>query len=273
MDISTWLIDATKQLKHIGVESNRLDAELILAETLRKPRTYLHAHLGEEIDSRRLDIANARLELRLERVPLAYILGKKEFFGREFVVTTQVLIPRPESEDLVEVFLEISASEISDEKTLIDIGTGSGCLGVTAKLERPNISVILSDISSQALEVARSNAATLGALVRTQKQDLLFGQIEPLDYILANLPYVDKAWKTSPEVEFEPELALFADDKGLALIAKLIPQVPRHLRQGGYLLLEADPEQHQDIISLAERFGLRLHLARNYCLSFILTES
>ena len=128
MNISEWLRGATRQLKGIGIETARLDAELLLAETIRKPRTYLHAHLDEELDPRRVDIANARLDLRLDRVPLAYILGKKEFYGRTFVVSPQVLIPRPESEDLIDVFLEVSAEDIAPHSSLIDIGTGSGCL-------------------------------------------------------------------------------------------------------------------------------------------------
>ena len=136
MDISTWLKLATKQLKDIGITSARLDAELLLAETLRKPRTYLHAHLNEDIDPRRVDIANARLDLRLERVPLAYILGYKEFFGRKFRVTPAVLVPRPETEDLMTIFLQLTEADIAP-KTVIDIGTGSGILGITAALERP----------------------------------------------------------------------------------------------------------------------------------------
>ena len=157
MNISTWLIQATKQLKVIGITSARLDAELILANTLRKNRTYLHAHLDEEIDPRRVDIADARLSLRLDRVPLAYILGCKEFYGRKFTVSPAVLVPRPESEEMITLFLALTAGEIAP-KTLIDIGTGSGCLGITAALERPSLRVILSDISPRAIKVAKKNA-------------------------------------------------------------------------------------------------------------------
>lgn len=273
MNISEWLIRATKQLKDIGIESNRLDAELILAETLRRNRTYLHAHLDEEIDPRRVDIADARLELRLERVPLAYILGYKEFYGRKFLVSPNVLVPRPESEDLIDVFLSISSDDISNERTLIDIGTGSGCLGVTAKLERPNISVTLTDISKQSLAVAEQNATELGADVSVRHQDLLSGQIEPLDYIIANLPYVDRSWETSPELNHEPREALFADNEGLSVIFELIAQVPLHLRNQGYLLLEADPTQHQAIIDQAGQFSLVHKQTRGYCLAFVLSES
>ena len=159
MIISEWLKIATKSLKTANIPSARLDAELILANTLRKNRTYLHAHLDEEIDPRRFDIANARLDLRLDRVPIAYILGYKEFYGRRFTVSPSVLIPRPESEDLISLFLELTTSEIV-EKVLIDVGAGSGCLGITAKLERNNLSVILSDISKTSLKRCRKKMRT-----------------------------------------------------------------------------------------------------------------
>ena len=265
MIISDWLKTATKSLKNIGISSARLDAELILANTLRKNRTYLHAHLDEEIDPRRFDIANARLDLRLDRVPIAYILGYKEFYGRKFTVSPSVLIPRPESEDLISLFLELTASEIT-EKTLIDVGTGSGCLGITAKLERNNLSVILSDISKPALKITEKNADTLKADVTIQQQSLLNGQIRPVDYIFANLPYVDKDWDVSPELKYEPELALFAEDEGLKLISELISQAPRCLTSNGLLFIEADPCQHNRIINIAIKNGFKEEKRLNYIL-------
>lgn len=274
MNISDWLKDATKQLKDIGIDSARLDAELILAETLRKPRTYLHAHLDDDIDPRRIDIANARLDLRKDRVPIAYIIGYKDFYGRKFTVSPQVLIPRPESEDLVSLFLEIAAEDIQGDSTLIDIGSGSGCLGVTIKLERPDIAVILSDVSSKSLDIAHKNAEMLGANVRFQKQNLLLGQIEPIDYIVANLPYVSRNWQTSPETKHEPEGAIFAESDGLSLIFTLIEQAPLKLADRGWLLLEADPEQHQQIIEHASKNNFEHIKTFNYSLALrlILTE-
>lgn len=255
MNISTWLIQATKQLKVIGIASARLDAELILANTLRKNRTYLHAHLDEEIDPRRVDIADARLSLRLDRVPLAYILGYKEFYGRKFTVSPAVLVPRPESEEMITLFLALTAGEIAP-KTLIDVGTGSGCLGITAALERPSLRVILSDVSPRAIKIAEKNAGNLQAQVTVQQQSLLSGQIEPVDYIFANLPYVDQSWEISPELRHEPAEALFAADNGLQLIEALIEQAPRHLTADGLLFLEADPRQHQAILHRAKQHGL-----------------
>lgn len=265
MTISSWLKNAAKQLKAIGIASARLDAELILANTLRKNRTYLHAHLDEEIDRRRVDIADARLSLRLDRVPLAYILGCKEFYGRKFTVSPAVLVPRPESEEMITLFLALTASEITP-KTLIDVGTGSGCLGITAALERPSLRVILSDISPRAIKIAEKNAGNLQARVTLQQQSLLSGQIEPVDYIFANLPYVDRDWDVSPELHHEPAEALFAADNGLMLIETLIEQAPRHLTTGGLLFLEADPRQHQAIINQAKDHGLHEVETRGFIL-------
>ena len=265
MIISEWLKIAAKSLKTANIPSARLDAELILANTLRKNRTYLHAHLDEEIDPRRFDIANARLDLRLDRVPIAYILGYKEFYGRRFTVSPSVLIPRPESEDLISLFLELTASEIA-EKVLIDVGTGSGCLGITAKLERSNLSVILSDISKPALNITEKNANALNADVHIQQQSLLNGQLKPVDYIFANLPYVDKNWDVSPELQYEPDIALFAEDEGLKLILQLISQAPKCLTPDGLLFIEADPQQHNRIIDEATKKGFIKERISNYIL-------
>ena len=261
--ISFWLKNAAKSMKDAGIPSARLDAELILANTLRKNRTYLHAYLDEEIDPRRVDIANARLDLRLDHVPMAYILGYKEFYGRKFTVSPAVLVPRPESEDMISLFLDATAGEI-ERKVLIDVGTGSGCLGITAALERTNISVILSDISKDALRIAEKNADEHCARVKIQQQSLLNGQLEPVDYIFANLPYVDKDWEVSPELQYEPKIALFTEDGGLKLILELIQQAPRCLTPNGQLFIEADPTQHEQIIQAAAKQNFKLAAIQRY---------
>lgn len=262
--ISTWLKDAAKQLKDTGIPSARLDAELILSHTLRKPRTYLHAHLDETLDPRRHDIASARLELRKERTPLAYITGHKEFYGRRFSVAPSVLIPRPESEDMISWLIELTAEQIEPQH-LIDIGTGSGCLGITAKLERPLLDVTLTDTSPHALALAQKNADTLGASVQTRRDNLLDRQGFQVDFALANLPYVDRQWTgTSPELRYEPAEALYAEEHGLRLIRQLIPQLARWLAPGGVALLEADPTQHQAIANMAKAVHMPSIGIRNY---------
>lgn len=263
--INLWLRDAAEQLANVGITSALLDAEIILAHTLRKSRTYLHAHGDEIIDHRALDIANARLDLRLDRTPVAYIVGHKEFYGRLFKVTPATLIPRPESEALIELLNRHLAPEA---KTLIDVGTGSGCLGITAKLEHPNLTVTLCDVSRHALTVAEDNATTLKADVTILKSDLLTAAPGSYSCILANLPYVDREWERSPETNHEPALALFADKNGTALIYRLIDQAVLQLRPSGLLILEADPYQHPRIIEHATAVGFTHEETLDYGLAF-----
>ena len=259
MIISDWLHAATVQLQSAGIDSARLDAEIILAHTIHRPRTYLHAHGDEQLDSRRHEIANARLALRRDFTPIAYIIGHKEFYGRPFKVTTATLIPRPESETMITLLKEhvSQLARTKNIKHLIDVGTGSGCLGITAKLELPRLDVTVSDISRHALAVAQYNANKLGASVHFFHGNLLHGYGLPVDIILANLPYVDRAWEVSRETHAEPDIALYATDSGLALIKALLAQASQLLPKGGQLYLEADPRQHTAIIELGATQGFK----------------
>lgn len=263
--IDAWLADASKQLSDTGIQSARLDSEIILAHTLRKARTYLHAHPEEELSRRHVEIADARLALRLEHVPIAYIIGHRDFFGRQFNVTSATLIPRPESETMIDLLLQLTSTEA--HLHLVDIGTGSGCLGITAKLELPNLDVALVDISRHALRIAEQNSKNLKAEVTILHGDLLTAYPLTPDIILANLPYVDPAWDVSLETKYEPEQALFTTDNGLALIKKLIQQTTL-LSDKGYLYLEADIRQHDDIKVLAGEHQLQLVKQQGYILVF-----
>lgn len=261
MTIDEWLKDATNELADDMLPSPRLDAEIILAHSLRHPRTYLHAHGDETISPRDEDIANARIELRKERIPVAYIIGHKEFYGRRFVVSPSVLIPRPESEQLITMLKKQLSDTVAlpgvATKRLVDIGTGSGCLGITAKLEFPELSVGLLDKSRHALKIAEKNARLLGADVEAFTSDLLTGYPYSPDIIIANLPYVDRSWDVSPELASEPEEALYADDEGLAIIKRCIDQVAARAKPGALLLLEADPRQLDAITRYGNEHGLK----------------
>ena len=266
--INVWIHNATVQLVGAGISSAKLDAEIILAHTLRKPRTFLHAHGDELLTDRQLEIADARLQLRLDRTPVAYIVGHKEFYGRPFRVSPATLIPRPESEMIIALLKELLPSTASllreTPKRLVDVGAGSGCLGITAKLEFPELNVTLLDISRHALKVAETNATQLHADVETLQSDLLASFPFAPDITLANLPYVDPAWERSPETNYEPELALFANDDGLYLINKLITQASSRLKSNGLLLLEADPRQHAAIIKTAKNHGFAVAQIRDF---------
>ena len=259
--IKDWLHQATIQLVGVGISSAKLDAEIILAHTLHKSRTYLHAHGEQQLEPREYEIASARLDLRLDRTPVAYIIGHKEFYGRLFRVTPATLVPRPESEAIITILKELAPKNLplpgTSQQKLVDIGTGSGCLGITAKLELPELEVTVLDISRHALSVAQRNAKYFRADVTIKQSDLLSDYPLRADYIVANLPYVDPSWERSPETNYEPEVALFAPNDGLQLVLRLLRQVPSHLTSNGYILLEADPRQHRAMIDAAKTEGLR----------------
>lgn len=203
---------------------------------------------------------------------MAYILGKKEFYGRTFRVTPDVLVPRPESEIMIDTLKElVESGQLTADSSVVDIGTGSGCLAITSKLELPRLEVIAIDNSQKALEIAKKNAQIHHAEIKYLKGDLL----EPLlavncqlSALLANLPYVDKNWDVSPETGFEPRESLFSAEKGLELIKQLIAQVPAKLEKGGFLLLEADPRQHDEITAYAKENQLKLIATNDFILKY-----
>ena len=258
--VNAWLKNAISELNNSNIKSASLDAELILASTLRKDRTYLHAHDNEAIPPRFLQIADTRVALRKDHVPLAYILGSKDFYGRQFKVTPAVLVPRPESEQFIETLKDLmpkNESLFDSQITLVDVGTGSGVLGITAKLEFPEINVTLLDIDRHALSIAKENATRLEADVRQDTSNLLGSYYGKADFILANLPYVNKDWN-SPyllELGHEPEIALYANDDGLQFIKRIIIEAKHKLNKGGFLLIESDIRQQADIRRFARDNG------------------
>ncbi len=275
MTITEWLRDATNELADAMLPSPRLDAEIILAHTLRKPRTHLHAHSDEDLSPRNEDIANARIDLRLDRVPVAYIIGHKEFYSRRFQVNPNVLIPRPESEQLIGMLKQLLPATAAlpglTPKRLVDIGTGSGCLGITIKLEFPELDVSLTDTSRHALTVAKKNVSLLDADIETFVSDLLSDYPYSPDIVVANLPYVDKSWDyLSPELRNEPDEALYADDGGLAIIKRCIEQVASRSKPGCLLLLEADTRQLDDIVSYAHKYKFKEQLRDEYAVALLL---
>lgn len=266
--INDWLAGAKNRLANLGITSARLDAEIILAHTIRKNRTYLHAHGDELLTDRQIEIADARLELRCDRTPIAYIIGHKEFYGRSFQVTPATLIPRPESETIIDILKELSSGNRplfpTKPKRLIDVGTGSGCLGITAKIEFPEFDVTLADISNHALNIAKGNASRLGAEVKILRSNLLAEYPFTPDIILANLPYVNPEWERSPETDYEPSLALFAENNGLAIINQLIEEAAVRIPSNSLIFFEADPRQHASLIKTAKIHGFAIKEIRDY---------
>jgi release factor glutamine methyltransferase len=219
--VSQALSDATAVLTEAGCDTPRLDAELLLSFVLGVGRERLVIDARTELDACSADRFAAAVARRQSREPVAYIVGRKAFRRISLTVDRRVLIPRPETELLVEVALSLDRGA-----RVADVGTGSGAVALALKEERPDLSVVGVDVSSDALEVARLNAAELGLEVEFVQADLLDGVPGPFDAVLSNLPYVAVGSALPPEIElYEPDLALFGGPDGMDPVRRLLPMV------------------------------------------------
>ena len=245
MTLGEWIPAATERLTQAGITSSRLEAQLLAAHVLLVDRTYVLTHPEVELNEL---AAEGLLQRRESQEPLAYILGHREFFGRRFRVTPSVLIPRQETELLIETALELMVPV----KRVLDIGTGSGCIATTLKLERPDWDVWAVDISGAALQVARENAETLGAEITFRHSDLFSGLVgERFDLIVSNPPYIGVEEELPDEVRnHEPPTALFADNEGLEIYQQLVATYSDYLNEGGTIILEIGQTQGPAVANL-----------------------
>lgn len=219
--VNDAIVRGARRLAEAGCETPRLDAELLVAEALQLSRARLVTERDRLLDAEELPRLGGLVRRRCVREPVAYILGRKDFRHLTLQVDPRVLIPRPETELLVEVGLTLGHGA-----RVVDVGTGSGAIALALKDERPDLEVWGSDVSEPALEVARSNAQRLGLEVRFVQSDLLQDLDEPFDAVLANLPYVETSAELAPEIsQFEPQGALYAGADGLDLIRRLVEQL------------------------------------------------
>ena len=237
MTIQTALQQGTKLLEDDSISAPRLTAEVLLAHALGRERTYLYAHSDEELTELGWIHYGRYLHERLKGKPTQYITGRQEFYGREFRVTPDVLIPRPETEHLVEACLK----RIRPGDRVLDVGAGSGAIAVTLALET-RAKVYATDISRAALRVADENARRLGATVGFVACDLggCFRDAS-FDIMASNPPYVPAADRASLQREvrdYEPEVALYGGPTGLEIYERLVVEARRLLRPGGWLLVE-----------------------------------
>jgi len=251
---------ATARLRKAGVESDRLDAELLLATALRVSRSGLLARLPDPIPPAAICELEALVGRRIRREPLAYILGGREFWSLWFEVNAAALIPRPETERLVELAL-VRLREVPAPRVL-DVGTGTGCIAIALARECPEATVAAVDVSETALQVARANALRHDVASRI---GFVGGDIRTLqiagsfDAIVSNPPYVrrDVLQSLAPEVnKWEPRLALDGGEDGLDVIRALLRRAPGLLRDGGWLLAEIGSDQADMVAALAERNDL-----------------
>lgn len=235
--IGAQLEAARLQLVDAAVDEPRRTADTLLASVLGCDASHLFAHPEWELTEQESAQFSALLDRRAAGEPTQYLTGVREFYGRDFEVNSSVLIPRPETELLVEAVLELAATGAE----ILDVCTGSGCIATTLACERSTYTLFASDISAEALVTARRNAARHGVPVTFAEQDLLDGvEDASFDVIVSNPPYVSERDRPtlSREVQCEPALALFAGDAGLDIYRRLIPAAKQALRPGGLLALE-----------------------------------
>ena len=239
------LTSAITRLADADIPSPRLTAELLLMSTLDCDRAHLYAHPERVLTPAELTRFDHALAERLRGVPTQYITGHQEFWGMDFLVSPAVLIPRPETEHLIEAVLDcVGQAPSSVPLRIADIGTGSGCIAIALAKELPHAEIHATDISPAALEVARSNASRhhLEYRIRFHQADLLTGlDTNSFDFIVSNPPYIATSEQHSlqPEVrDFEPHTALFAGPSGLSIIQRLIPAALSALKPGGFLVIE-----------------------------------
>ncbi|MDX8388247.1 MAG: peptide chain release factor N(5)-glutamine methyltransferase [Ghiorsea sp.] len=244
MKVRQLLQETIPKLQQAGCDSPRRDAELLLMYTWGISDTELIIKMMDEVPEEFALGFDSHLQRRLAREPIAYILGYKEFWSRDFVVTPDVLVPRPETEHLIESVLKYFPNQHKDYN-FVDIGTGSGCIGVTLALEYPRAHVIACDISEKSLHIARKNAERLGVANRMQFcVGDLYGALpsgSSCELIVSNPPYVsvDEMLGLEPELTCEPRHALTDESSGLTLLDKLLNQAHNHLKDEGMLMLES----------------------------------
>ncbi len=240
-------MDAALRLTTNNVPSPRMNAEILLMFTLACDRAYLYAHPERKLTAEEGARYEAALAERIRGVPAQYITGHQEFWGLDFIVTAAVLIPRPETEHVVERVLELAAERSRASVPavrLADIGTGSGCIAVALAHELTHSEVYATDISPAALDIAGINAARhqLEKRIQFRETDLLSGFDENFfDFVISNPPYVGESEEDTVQLEvrkFEPRNAVFAGPTGLEIIARLIPQARLALRPNGWLVME-----------------------------------
>lgn len=246
---------ATQRLEEAGVSTARLDAQVILAHVLGVGRSWLFAHYEYALDLEQADQYTELIARRVRREPVAYLIGRKEFYGIDLQVDHRVLIPRPETEMLVDAVLELASAGDSEPIIVADVGTGSGAIALAVAANAENARIYALDVSDEALAVARTNVARHDQRwqVTLLHGDLLQPLPECADVIVANLPYVTSADYRTLDLDvrgYEPQIALEAGTQGLDVITRLLRQIPGHLKPGGAVILEIGYDQGQAVLNL-----------------------
>lgn len=250
-----WLNEAEHLLTNAGITTARLDCLVLLSDELGCDKSWVLAHHEHVLQIEQLEKLNTKVALRTQHTPLAYLRGKAEFYGREFMVNEYVLVPRPESEGMIELLKRVVSRE--SRATVIDVGTGSGCLAITTKLELPSARVVAIDIDDFCLVLAQKNADKLGAKIEFLLGDILQpirdSKLEARDsVVLANLPYVPVNYSLNQAAAHEPKTALFSGADGLDHYRRLFAESEVYSNPPAFIITEALTEQHRALTSIAK---------------------
>lgn len=263
MRTQAWLAQSTKRLEECGVPTARLDCLVLLEDATGKERSFLLAHPEIELDPRVMQTLDMQIERRTKHEPLAYIRGKSEFYGREFMVTANTLQPRPETETMIELARQVTDNRL--QVTVADIGTGSGCIAITLKLELQNVEAIGTDISAECIKIAQQNAKRLDAKVAFYKGNLLEPlKDEGLDVLLCNLPYVPDNFTINQAAMQEPDIAIFGGVDGLDYYRELFEQIQNYKLWPKYILTESLPFQHHALAIIGRKYGYNLEKTEDF---------
>jgi release factor glutamine methyltransferase len=258
---SHWLHNATAKLKDAGISTARLDSLVLLEDEVGKDRSWLLAHPDFKIP--RTAKLDEQITRRANHEPLAYIRGKTEFYGREFLVNAHTLEPRPETETMVDLVKTLVKSR--EKPKIADIGTGSGCIAISVKLEFPNAVVIATDIDVKCVKTARENSKKLSADVTFFEGNLLKPLTDKsMDIILCNLPYVPEKYELNEAAKFEPGHAIFGGEDGLDLYRELFRQIDGLATRPKWVFTESLPFQHEELAKIAKHTGYKLEKTEDF---------
>ena len=257
MIIGKLVVDNENILSDVS-DTAHLDIQVLLSHVLNQDRSWILAHPEYKLNDKQEKTLNSFIARRRRHEPIAYILGKSEFYGREFYVNKNVLVPRPESETIIDLLKDLNAV---NDSIIVDVGTGSGSLAITANLEFPETKVFAVDIDNKALKVARKNAKRLHANVKFINSDLLDSTPSSIikhhsPIFLCNLPYVPEDYQINEAAEHEPNLALFSGIDGLDHYRKLFDQLK--VLKSAVVVTESLAFQHAELTKIAESAGFKL---------------
>lgn len=252
MTVGSAVKDYVARLEEAGITGAKLDVELLIAFVIGRERSWVMAHpeavLGndETLELKRL------VGLRAKRHPLVHLTNRREFYGLDLFVDENVLTPRVETEQMV----EWAVKDAPIDSRLIDIGTGSGAIAIAVAKHRPDLEIWATDVTDEALAVAKRNIQAHGVKVKLIKSDLFDGIEGGFDTVVTNLPYLQDDAQLMPEVQKEPAVALHGGPDGLDLYRRFLKQLPDYLGDSGRLFTECDPWQHASLIEEARKIGL-----------------